>query len=44
MGAHIDNVPVIPALKRYRSEVPGAVWLAGLAVSVVGPEESLLNK
>lgn len=33
LGAHIDDLPVIPALRRYRPEVPGAVWLAGLARS-----------
>lgn len=33
MGVHIDDLSVIPALRRYRPAVPGAVWLARLAGS-----------
>lgn len=32
----MNDLPVIPALMRYRPGVPGAVWLYELAGSVLG--------
>lgn len=36
LGAQVNDLPVIPALTRYRPGVPGAVWLSQLAGSVLG--------